>query len=230
MNSKCIVRCQIGDNTCFGKCKREYDENLQNCPCQERCPLGCPCPNYQCPETTTGPITTTTTIATTTSTTATTQTTTTSTTVATTTADLKTWILVLNTRSSSNVPLIIDGRGSSKEIDFVYEENTMVNGICSIFWHGQMYLFGGYHNERQISLVDRCRLTRIGNLSFDMRYGACAQREDFEIFICFEHVDDTRTYKNCRLSTGPLENFSNLPNSTYDHGNTRIAVTSGKFD
>ena len=89
-------------------------------------------------------------------------------------------------------------------------------------------MLGGYHNKQQISVVDQCRLTQIGELPFRMSFGACAQRDNEQIFICFEDFDDTSTYKNCHVTNGPLENFSNLPNSTFAHGNTRIAVTSGK--
>ena len=58
--------------------------------------------------------------------------------------------------------------------------------------------------------------------------GACAQRNNREVFLCFEDYDDSSTWKNCHRSTGPLEVFSRLPNSNYDHRSTRIAVTSGK--
>ena len=89
-------------------------------------------------------------------------------------------------------------------------------------------MLGGYHNKQQISVVDECRLTKIGELPFRMSFGACAQRDNEKIFICFEDFGDSSTYKNCHVTNGPLENFSNLPNSTFGHGNTRIAVTSGK--
>ena len=223
--SKCVVLCEVGDNVCFQSCAREYSENLKNCPCQENCPTGCPCPEYQCPTKTTGPSNTTT-LATTTFTTTTS--TVESTTTTTTTADFKTWILVLNTRYSSNVPLIIDSMGQSQEIGFTYGPETEVMAACSIIWRGQMYMFGGYTYKHQISVVDQCSLTKIGDLPIRMNYGACAQRNDEQIYICFEDLDDSSTGKNCHLANGPLENFSNLPSSTYNHANTRIAVTSGK--
>ena len=203
-SSQCVVFCEVGDNACFQNCAREYAENLKNCPCQEKCPTGCPCPNYQCPATTTVPSTTTT------------------------TADLKTWILVLNTRKSENKPLIIDGNGQSKEIGFIYGTGTEVASACSVIWRGEMYVFGGYTHQRQISMVDQCQLTRIGDLPFNMYHGACAQRNDQEVFICFEVFNEPSTSKNCYLANGPLDNFSSLPNSTYEHSNTRIAVNSGK--
>ena len=221
--SKCVVLCEVGDNACFQTCAREYAENLKNCPCQENCPTGCPCPDYQCPATTTGPSTTTTALATTS-----TSATTTTTTETTTSANLNTWILVLNTRYSSNKPLIIDGKGRSKETEFTYGSETEVHGSCSIIWQGAMYIFGGYTYRRQISVVDQCRLTKIGTLPFNMNFGACAQRNNQDVFICFEDYEDSSTFKNCYRATGPLEMFNNLPSSTHTHSNTRIAVTSGK--
>ena len=33
---------------CLSDCNRIYDENYKDCPCQENCPGGCPCPNFEC--------------------------------------------------------------------------------------------------------------------------------------------------------------------------------------
>ena len=60
-----------------------------------------------------------------------------------------------------------------------------------------------------------------------MYRGACAQRNDVEIFICFEDLTDKATFHSCSRAIGPLKNFEKLPNSTFDHGDTRIAATSG---
>ena len=147
IDRKCPVQCPAGDNTCFEDCSRDYNENLKKCPCQEHCPGGCPCPDYQCPS----------------------------------------WILVLSTYSSSNVPLIMDGNGQHKEIGFSYGADTEVYHSCSITWHGTMYIFGGSSEKRQISVVDQCKLTKIGELPFDMNLGACSQRDNGQMFICFEN-------------------------------------------
>ena len=138
---------------------------------------------------------------------------------------LKTWILVISLYEDYNTPLIIDGHGQSKEIGLSYESNTYAS--CSIVWRGQMVVFGGENFERQISVLDGCQLTKKGELPFDLYTGACAQRDDAEIFLCFTDISDDSTYKNCHLSNSPFENFSKLPSSTYDHGLTRVAVTSG---
>ena len=98
----------------------------------------------------------------------------------------------------------------------------------SIVWHGKMYVFGGHTEHWQISVVDQCQLKSIGELQFLMRHGACAQRNNAEIFICFEDYHQSDQCKNCYRSKGPLEKFEKLPSSTYSHDDTRIAVNSGK--
>ena len=44
----CIGNCPHGDYPCLADCNREYDASIKDCPCQENCPNGCPCPNYLC--------------------------------------------------------------------------------------------------------------------------------------------------------------------------------------
>ena len=95
-------------------------------------------------------------------------------------------------------------------------------------WRANLYVFGGL-KKRQILVVDGCELTPKAELQFDVFFGACAQRDNAEVFICFENSLDSTTHKNCHRATGPLEKFEKLPSSTYAHENTRIAVTSGKL-
>ena len=45
---QCIVGCPHDDYLCLPNCNRDYEINLRDCPCQENCPNGCPCPNYTC--------------------------------------------------------------------------------------------------------------------------------------------------------------------------------------
>ena len=201
--SKCVVSCAVGDNECFQKCVREYAENMKECPCEENCPLGCPCPVYQCPVTTTVASTTT-------------------------TIPSRDWILVLNTMSSSRTPLIIDGTGESEEIDFTLDSNTEVGASCSIVWKSKMYIFGGSNYKRQISAVENCKLAAVGQLNFDMVFGACASRDDEQVFICFPEYD-LKENKICRVSNGPLDEFNVITSSNFAHGNTRIATNDGKW-
>ena len=49
----CIIGCPPGDFDCLSNCNRIYEENMAECPCEKNCPGGCPCPNFDCPVTTT---------------------------------------------------------------------------------------------------------------------------------------------------------------------------------
>ena len=131
------------------------------------------------------------------------------------------WFLVLH--SDRNNP-VIDGKGIEKTVIDV--EFGDFYGSCSILWRGQTYIFEG----RRISVVDQCKVKVKGQLEFDMRYGTCAQRDNEEVFICFESVNESEEAKNCRRAIGPLESFIKFPNSTYHHELSPIAVTSGKQD
>ena len=192
IESECVTQCEVDDSVCLQVCAREYALNLKNCPCEENCPEGCPCKEYECPT-------------------------------------RNTWSLVINTRDSKNSPLVVDGYGQSKEIDFSYQSQTEAFGSCSVVWNGKMHLFGGSFYKRQISVVDQCQLKKIGELTFDMFYGACAQRNDAKIYICFEAYNNPATGRNCRQSDAPLDSFSQLPSSNYNHQNTRIAATAGEL-
>ena len=48
--TRCLTKCS-SDPLCSSTCSREYDNAFKNCPCQENCPEGCPCPVYKCDET-----------------------------------------------------------------------------------------------------------------------------------------------------------------------------------
>ena len=61
--TQCIVGCPAGDFECLSMCFRDLEENLEFCPCRSRCPDGCPCPEYDCPPTTTVELTSTTTVS-----------------------------------------------------------------------------------------------------------------------------------------------------------------------
>ena len=71
--NQCLFSCPPADFECFSFCAREYEEFLEKCPCQPKCPDGCPCPEYECPTVTTTELTTLTTTATTSATISTTQ-------------------------------------------------------------------------------------------------------------------------------------------------------------
>ena len=131
--------------------------------------------------------------------------------------------------SKDKIPLIIDGKGQSREIELSFDTKYSYWGLCSIAWRGKAYIFGGFRRARQISVVDNCKLTNIGELLFDMIHGACTQRNDTEVFICFENYADSATSKNCRRATDPNGIFEDLPRSAHDHAQTQIAATSGQL-
>ena len=43
----CTLGC-YGDTDCQLSCLETFETNYSKCPCQKNCPLGCPCPEYEC--------------------------------------------------------------------------------------------------------------------------------------------------------------------------------------
>ena len=41
----CVENCN-SNTECISSCNREYDQLLNQCPCESLCPSGCPCPVY----------------------------------------------------------------------------------------------------------------------------------------------------------------------------------------
>lgn len=46
--NQCLLECSPADVDCIGACLTNYNEDIQVCPCQSKCPEGCPCPEYNC--------------------------------------------------------------------------------------------------------------------------------------------------------------------------------------
>ena len=44
----CVGTCEKDNFECVSKCNRDFNQSIQNCPCGEYCPDGCPCSNYEC--------------------------------------------------------------------------------------------------------------------------------------------------------------------------------------
>ena len=94
---KCVIDCNY-DSTCLSGCLRDHDENITYCPCNENCPNGCPCQNYECTySTTTQPATTS-------------------------AVDKpKTSVLILNTAYRESARMVINGQGrATTNFNFVY--------------------------------------------------------------------------------------------------------------
>ena len=135
-------------------------------------------------------------------------------------------ILVLNTNDGFRKPLLFDDEGRSyPNFTMKFGENTEVWHSCSVTFRNRFYVFGGGNQKRQISEVTKCGLSRIGSLDFDHEDGACSSVGDREIYICF----DLQSKKQCRSAVNPLEKFTKIALSSYDHLYARTAASSSKF-
>ena len=74
------------------------------------------------------------------------------------------------------MPVLTDITGSEIKLDnFLMGDETGVYGSCSITWQNEMYVLGGKDTlSRQISRVQRCRLTKLGSLDFNFELGGCS--------------------------------------------------------
>ena len=137
-------------------------------------------------------------------------------------------MLILNTRSSSNIPIITNGQGfEDHDFTFEFETDTQVYRSCSVTWRNEHFIFGGNTKTTQISQIIDCKLKRIGNLDFSHKYGACANVDDQRIYLCFNNK--AGDYKKCRFSKSPIGEFKETLSSAFDHRETRIAASKGKL-
>ena len=206
--------------SCLPDCNRDYNTNVKECPCQENCPNGCPCPNYSC-QGTTSPSITTTTLPTTT-----TMTTTKATTTTTPLVQNKT-VLVLNSKDGWKPALLINSSGRQDEVScFTHDTNTEAYLSCSLVWDNELYIFGSSSNRRQISKLVQYNLKIVGSLPFDFRSGACTNMAGHKLFLCFHY--SSSEYKRCRWTTNPLDSFENVTESTFNHDQIRISSSECK--
>ena len=213
----CIVSCDAGDFRCLATCTRDLDQSLLDCPCQSNCPNGCPCEKYECPQTTTAITTTTASI-----------------TSSTTSMTPSTSVLILNTATNLNVPVITDSTGRvDTNFSFSFEEGTSVYKSCSIVFKNHHYVYGGSGDFiRQISVIDDCKLKRFGYLPFDHYYAACTAVGNNRIYLCFNadwEGDDYGDRKKCRYAPHPGGPFSDDLIGNYDHPYIRIAASSSNI-
>ena len=209
---KCLLGCSH-DDSCLTYCNREYKANIEECPCQDNCPNGCPCPNYACQETT-SLITTTTAATTMTSTT----------TLTTKRVGQNQTVLALNNNAGWQAALI-DSNGRQEKLGcFVPDLVSEAHQSCGLTWENNMYIFGGKFNKRQISRLNRYKLQSIGRLPFDFKNGACTNMADQKFFLCFDYNDDRR----CHWSTEPLGSFNDVPLASYNHKQIRISSSECK--
>ena len=138
-------------------------------------------------------------------------------------------VLILNTHSSSNIPIITDLAGTVKnggtDFDFEHGIGTEVHYSCSITWKGAFYIFGGKDEATQISVVEDCKLTRVGTLPFQLYGGACTNFNNEEFYLCFSSSDPYKCYKD----TKPDGSFSSIADSLKNHYASRIANNQGRL-
>ena len=134
-------------------------------------------------------------------------------------------VLILNTRTPYNVPMItdMDGRIGSRDFWFKLEPDTHAYSSCSLKFEGKFYVYGDYDGDHtQISIVDHCTLKRIGSLPFPFRGGACAT-VDSTLYLCFERETDHRTCHTATDVHGPFADMSQK--SIYGHSHIRIVAS-----
>jgi hypothetical protein len=187
---------------CIVQCVNSREESLKMCPCQEYCPLGCPCPNnaYSCNHM---PID----------------------------LD-EYAVLAMNTYTPNEKAVLIDFHGYSQSFYFSMgnqsENEVEVHRSCSVLYKNDMIVFGGYDIPTQISKVDNCQLNRWGDLPFRFQYGTCdvfkleiegLVYEDDIVLLCFafefQHSCigwDGSNYKMLPSNTSVSHYYSRLSN------------------
>ena len=131
---------------------------------------------------------------------------------------------MLNTYSSSNVPIITNAAGrEDRDFTFEFGVDTQVFCSCSLTWKNELYVFGGDSKRTQISKLLGCQLSSIGHLSFNHYAGGCANVADAKLYLCFN--DRSVDYDTCRVATSPTGVFSEINRSHHAHRYTRIAAS-----
>ena len=103
--------------------------------------------------------------------------------------------------------------------------NTDVVKSCMVMWKAKAYLFGGYRQKRQISVLsgNPPSLKRIESLFFEFVGGACTATSS-EIVLCFPSGDEKRCY-----TSKDGTNFNKMASSIHEHHSTQIeALDDGK--
>ena len=70
------------------------------------------------------------------------------------------------------------------------------------------------------------KLTVIGTLGFDLSYGACDVMGIDKIWLCFGL--DANAYKLCRVGLNPLETFTQVQQTTFEHRVAKVATSDCK--
>ena len=132
--------------------------------------------------------------------------------------------------------MLTNSAGEQEELTcFERDDKTYVYNSCFVTWNNQLFVFGGYMDNQQISRLTGHKLQRVGNLTFDHEVGACSVMANQYIFLCFSpepfvsNGQNLEHYKLCRRSTGPLEQFSEQSLSKYDHHGVPTSSSDSKL-
>ena len=135
---------------------------------------------------------------------------------------------MLNSHRGWKPAMFINERGNQQEVAcFEKEGSTDAFYSCGINWQNRLYIFGGWFQRRQISLLSGRKLNRISSLTFDHASSGCSVMGD-EIYLCF-NAGSWSDSKVCRKTTGPLEAFSKVLSSNFDHFGIQISSSNSKF-
>lgn len=138
------LECAFGcgsDLSCNSECARQFNVNIKQCPCQEKCPAGCPCPEYDCEM---GDLSTTAAASTTTQSITTTRSTTTTSKLTTSTTVANSRILVVWYSGSyppSNA-VLTNNYGDVTTIQWHQEREATTASLCSLTFQNEFYILG----------------------------------------------------------------------------------------
>ena len=137
--------------------------------------------------------------------------------------------VVLNSIDGWKPAMLVTSGGEQQELTcFDRDDATEADISCSVNWQNQLFIFGGRNETRQISRLSGYKLERVGNLLFDHWAGSCSVMGNEHIFLCFPWATND-VGNRCRLSNGPLEQFSEVALSTHRHRYTQTSCSDSKF-
>ena len=71
----------------------------------------------------------------------------------------------------------------------IFHSKRSFQGSCSTSLNGEMFVFGGKQEPRQVSRISGCGLGRVSTLPFDFD-GACQARFRNQILLCFSEYEE----------------------------------------
>ena len=200
---ECVQNCQ--DEPCRSQCYRANVACIDACPCHKDCIDGClNCSHPICSSTTSQPETT--------------------------IAQTEVKVLVLSTQRPANEPLLLDFFGNTfQDFSFSIGNETEVFRSCSTVLKGRQWVFGGYFEKRQLSVINGCGLVREGDLPFDFFQGACGTysiNQEEQAMLCFNRKErDCYLFNGADSEFGRFEKIEN--SSNWSHQYTRLANYKG---